>query len=203
MDPTHRWSDGPLGSNLIDQPNQRMSESALYYDCLLDLPETSDAFSAHPRVVSVPRNKGLEKPPPHSRKTPRLTRDTDSASASRSRGVGTPLTGRDTDGATQDDDVAMRDVGDEDTVVSVVLRVEGAPCTFPLTRYLVAHTMFTLFQTNLRRSLANTPQNATVLLPGSFDTTSQNPGLSDPDLPRLLIPRLRIFSRHVERSLPL
>jgi len=115
--------------------------SALYYDCLLDLPETSDAFSAHPKIVGALKNKGPEKLPSstHPRKTPRLTRDADSASASRSR-VGALLAGRTMDGTTRgDSDVVMRDVTDEVTVVSAVLRVEGAPCTFPPTHYLAAH----------------------------------------------------------------
>jgi cullin-4 len=116
--------------------------SALYYDCLLGLPETSDAFSAHPKIVNAPKNKGLEKLPSstHPRKTPRLTGDVDSASASRSRGVGASLASRNVGGVTRgDDDVVMRDAVDGDAVVSAVLRVEGAPCTFPPTHYLSAH----------------------------------------------------------------
>ena len=127
----------PHARDSIDHPTPRMS--ALYYDCLLDLPETSDAFSAHPKIMSAPKNKGPEKPPSltHPRKTPRLTRDADSASASRSRGVGAPLAGRTISGTTRGDvDVAMRDVADEVTVVFAVLRVEGAPCTSPPTHYL-------------------------------------------------------------------
>ena len=106
--------------------------SALYYDCLLGLPETSDAFSAHPKIVNVPKNKGVEKhsPPTHPHKAPRLTRDADSASASRSR-VAAPLAGKNTDGvAREDSDAAMTEVVDEDAIASVVLKVEGAPCTF-------------------------------------------------------------------------
>jgi len=63
--------------------------SALYYDCLLGLPETSDAFSAHPKIAGAPKNKGPEKllPSTHSRKTPKLAWDADSASSSRSRGI--------------------------------------------------------------------------------------------------------------------
>lgn len=105
--------------------------SALHYDCLLGLPETSDAFSAHPKIVNASKNRSIEKvsPPAHPHKAPRLTRDADSASASRSR-VTTPLAGRDTGGATQTGgDVVMMDAADEDAVVSVVLIVEGAPCT--------------------------------------------------------------------------
>jgi cullin-4 len=125
--------------DLIDHPTQRMS--ALYYDCLLGLPDTSDAFSAHPKIVNVPKNKGLEKPPSSAnpRKTPKLTRDADSASASRSREVGAQSASRNTGGMTRrDDDVIMRDAADEDAVVSVVLRIEGAPCTSPPIHYLAA-----------------------------------------------------------------
>lgn len=106
--------------------------SALYYDCLLNLPETSDAFSTHPKIVNVHKNKGIEKasPPTHPHKAPRLKRDADSASASRSR-VAAPLAGKSTDGATLGGgDATMMDATDEDTVVSVALKVEGAPCTF-------------------------------------------------------------------------
>ena len=104
--------------------------SALHYDCL-GLPETSDAFSAHPKILSVPKNKGIEKASSiHPHKAPRLTRDADSASASRSR-VATPLAGRNTGGAAQEDcDAVMMDVEDEDSVLSVVLKIDGAPCTF-------------------------------------------------------------------------
>jgi hypothetical protein len=104
--------------------------SALYFDCL-GLPETSDAFSAHPKIANVSKNKSVERASPtHPHKAPRLTRDADSASASRSR-VTTPLTGRNTDGATREGgDAIMMDVADEDTVVSIVLKFEGAPCTF-------------------------------------------------------------------------
>lgn len=127
--------------NLIDRPTAgRMS--ALYFDCLLGLPETSDAFSAHPKILNTSKNKGPEKPPPstHPRKTPKLTRDADSASASRSRGVGGPFANRNTGNTTrEDDDVIMRGVVDEDTVVCAVLRVEGAPCTFLPIHYLAAH----------------------------------------------------------------
>ena len=115
--------------------------SALYYDCLLDLPETSDAFSAHPKIANAPKNKGPEKlsPSTHSRKTPRLTRDADSASASRSRGAGAALASGSMGGSTRGDgDVFMRDAVDEGAVVSVVLRVEGAPCMCPPTRYPAA-----------------------------------------------------------------
>jgi hypothetical protein len=115
--------------------------SALYYDCLLSLPETSDAFSAHPRIMNVTKNKDVEKvsPPTHPHKAPRLTRDADSASASRSR-LATPLAGGNRGGATREvDDATMVDLVDEDTVVSVVLKVEGAPCTFMCTRYLAVH----------------------------------------------------------------
>ena len=109
--------------------NQRMS--ALYYDCLLGLPETSDAFSAHPKIVSTPKNKGVEKllSSPHPRKTPKLAWDADSASSSRSRGVGTPSSSRDAVGVTRGDgDVVMRDGADEDVAAAFVLRIEGAPC---------------------------------------------------------------------------
>lgn len=114
---------------MIDHPSGKMS--ALYYDCL-SLPETSDAFSAHPKILNVPKNKGVEKASPaHPHKAPRLTRDADSASASRSRGA-PPLAGRNTGSVTREDgDAVMVDVSDEDTVVSVVLKVDGAPCTFP------------------------------------------------------------------------
>jgi len=115
--------------------------SALYYDCLLGLPETSDAFSTHPKIVNAHKNKGLEKhsPPTHPHKAPRLTRDADSASASRSRAAA-PSTGGSTSGATLGgDDVIMVDPADEDTVVPVRLRVEGAPCTFLLINYSPAH----------------------------------------------------------------
>jgi len=116
--------------------------SALYYDCLLGLPETSDAFSTHPKIVNIPKNKGVEKLPSsaHPRKTPRLTRDADSASASRSRGAGASFGIGNMGGTTRGDgDVIMRDAADEDTVVSVVLRVEGAPCTLLPTRRLATH----------------------------------------------------------------
>jgi len=124
----------PHVRDLIDHPTSRMS--ALYYDCLLGLPETSDAFSAHPKIVNTPKNKGIEKllSSPHPRKTPRLAWDADSASSSRSRGAGTPLAGREMSGATRGDgDVVMRDAADEDAAVTTVLRIEGAPCTFPPT----------------------------------------------------------------------
>lgn len=107
--------------------------SALYYDCLLGLPETSDAFSAHPKIVNLLKNKGVENlsPPIHPHKAPRLTRDADSASASRSR-VAPPSVGRNAGGTTQEDgDAIMMDVPDEDALVPVLLKVEGAPCTFP------------------------------------------------------------------------
>jgi len=107
---------------------------ALYYDCLLGLPETSDAFSAHQKIASSPKNKGPEKllPSTHSRKTPKLAWDADSASSSRSRGIGTPPSNRDVGGAKQgDSDVIMRDAVDENAAVTFVLRIEGAPCTFP------------------------------------------------------------------------
>lgn len=116
--------------------------SALYFECLLGLPETSDAFSAHPKIMNASKNKGFEKLPPstHPRKTPRLTRDADSASASRSREVSASFTGRNVSGATGGDgDVVMGGAADEDTVVSAVLRVEGAPCTFLPIHYLAAY----------------------------------------------------------------
>lgn len=115
--------------------------SALYYECLLGLPETSDAFSAHPKIVSVPKDKSSEKLPSssHPRKTPRLTRDADSASASRSRGVGVPSASGNVGGARGDDDVNMRDAADEDAVVPTILRVEGSPCTLIPIHYLLAH----------------------------------------------------------------
>ena len=113
--------------------------SALYYDCLLGLPETSDAFSAHPKIANAPKNKGPEKlsPSTHPRKTPKLTRDADSASASRSRGAGATSASGDIGGVTRGDgDVVMRDATDENAVVSAVLSVEGAPCTFPPAHYI-------------------------------------------------------------------
>ena len=116
--------------------------AALYYDCLLGLPETSDAFSTHPKILNTSKNKGPEKPlsSTHPRKTPKLTRDADSASASRSRGAGALLASRNTGNTTREDgDVVMRDVADEDTVVSAVLKVEGAPCTFLPIHRLAAH----------------------------------------------------------------
>ena len=115
--------------------------SALYYDCILGLPETSDAFSAHPKIANALKNKGIEKssPPTHPHKAPRLTRDADSASASRSR-VSVPLAGRNTGGATGgDDDGVVMDVADEDAVAPVVLKVEGAPCASLSIRYLATH----------------------------------------------------------------
>ena len=117
--------------------------SALYYDCLLGLPETSDAFSTHPKILNASKNKGPEKPSPstHPRKAPRLTRDTDSASASRSR-IAAQSAGRNVGGGTRedDDDVTMVDATEEDAIISVVLKVEGAPCTFLRTHYLPAHS---------------------------------------------------------------
>lgn len=107
--------------------------AALYYECLQDLPETSDAFSAHPKIANAPKDKSPEKLPSsiHPRKTPRLTRDADSASASRSRGAGVPSASGNADGTTREDDnVVMRDAADEDTAVTTILRVEGSPCTF-------------------------------------------------------------------------
>ena len=119
--------------------------SALYYDCLLGLPETSDAFSAHPKIVNATKNKGVEKllSSTHPRKTPKLAWDADSASSSRSRGVRTPSSSRDISGATRGDgDVVMRDTADESAVASFVLRIGGAPCTFSLTHYLAVHPTF-------------------------------------------------------------
>jgi len=116
--------------------------SALYYDCLLGLPETSDAFSAHPKILNTPKNKGVEKllSPTHPRKTPKLAWDADSASSSRSRGFGTPSSSRDVSGATRGDgDVVMRDAADEGAAVAFVLRIEGAPCMFPQPNRLAAH----------------------------------------------------------------
>lgn len=116
--------------------------TALYYECLLGLPETSDAFSIHPKIVNTPKNKGPEKPSSsaHPRKTPRLTKDADSASASRSRGVGAPSASRNMDDTARgDDDVIMRDAADKNTVVSAVLRIEGAPCMFLPIHCLAAH----------------------------------------------------------------
>lgn len=114
--------------------------STLYYDCLLGLPETSDAFSAHPKIVNGPKNKGLQKlsSPTHPRKTPRLTRDADSASASRSRLAAPPID-RNASSTSGDDDVIMRDAADDDVVVCTVLRVEGAPCKFRRTHGLAVH----------------------------------------------------------------
>lgn len=112
--------------------------SALYYDCLLGLPETSDAFSSHPKIANAHKNKGPQKSSPsiHPRKTPRLARDADSASASRSRGAGAALESGSMSGTVRGDgDVSMRDAMDEGAVVSAVLRVEGAPCTFPPAHY--------------------------------------------------------------------
>jgi hypothetical protein len=119
--------------------------SALYYDCLLGLPETSDAFSTHPKILTASKNKGVEKfsPQTHPRKAPRLTRDADSASASRSR-VAASSTGRNVgDGTGEGDDVVMAEATDEDAIASVVLKVEGAPCAFPRTHYLPAHPELT------------------------------------------------------------
>ena len=131
--PTADWCDR-------SSTQSRKIMSALYYDCLLGLPETSDAFSTHPKIVNVHKNKGLEKhsPPTHPHKAPRLTRDADSASASRSR-ASAPSAGGSTGGATLGDDVIMVDAVDEDTVVPVMLRVEGAPCMFSLVNYSPAH----------------------------------------------------------------
>ena len=127
----------PHFRDLIDRPTRRMS--ALYFDCLLDLPETSDAFSAHPKIVNISKSKGPEKlPSTHPRKTPRLTKNEDSASASRSRGVGDPFGSRNTGNTTRgDDDAIMRGAADED--VSFVLKVEGAPCRFFPVHYFVVH----------------------------------------------------------------
>jgi len=119
--------------------------SALYFDCLTDLPETSDAFSAHPKILNTSKNKSPEKLPSsaHPRKAPKLTRDADSASASRSRGVGASFASRNTGNMMRgDDDVVMRDVADEDAVVSAVLKVEGAPCTFLQIHHLAIHPNF-------------------------------------------------------------
>ena len=116
--------------------------SALYFECLLGLPETSDAFSVHPKILNTSKNKGPENSPSstHPRKTPKLTRGADSASASRSRGVEAPSTSGNTGNTTrEEDDVTMRDVAGGDTVVSAVLRVEGAPCTCPKIYHPSAH----------------------------------------------------------------
>jgi hypothetical protein len=126
---------------MIDHPTTGKM-SALYFECLQGLPETSDAFSTHPKILNTSKNKGSVKPPSstHPRKTPKLTRDADSASASRSRGVGTSFASGNTGNTRQDDgDVIMRDVADEDIVVSAVLKVEGAPCTFLPIHHLAAH----------------------------------------------------------------
>ena len=127
----------PRFRGLIDQPTRRMS--ALYFDCLLGLPETSDAFSAHPKIVNISKNKGSEQSPSaHPRKTPRLTKDEDSATASRSRGVGVPPASRNVGNATRgDDDVVMGGTGDED--VFFVFKVEGAPCGSLPIHYFVTH----------------------------------------------------------------
>ena len=81
-------------------------------------------------IVNISKSKDFEKlPSVHPRKTPRLTRDEDSASASRSRGVGDTFAGRNVGNTTRGgDDIVMGGAADED--VSFVLKVEGAPCRF-------------------------------------------------------------------------
>ena len=141
--PTCLSTDRPTCPRSDRSTNQRMS--ALYYDCLLGLPETSDAFSAHPKIVNNLKNKGIEKllSSTHPRKTPKLAWDADSASSSRSRGVGTPSSSRDVSGAIRGDgDVVMRDAADEDATVAVILRIEGAPCRFPQTYRLAPRPTF-------------------------------------------------------------
>jgi len=51
--------------------------TALCYDSLLGLPETSDAFTAHMKTTIVPKNEDIEKIPfsPHPRKTPSFKGD--------------------------------------------------------------------------------------------------------------------------------